>query len=92
MTSDIVSMPFSRACQITTYVSSLGTTTFQWYWQNGIAWTQQSGGGPGTWWWGFVNSGSNQGFLIINGSSILFTTLLSRLNISSIAACLSYPP
>jgi hypothetical protein len=79
-------MPFSRACQITTYVPSLGTTTFQWYWQNGIAWTQQSGGGPGTWWWGFVNSGPNQGFLIINGSSILFATFLSRLNISSIAA------
>jgi len=86
MTSNIVSMPFSRACQPTNTIPSLGTTTFQWYWQNGMAWTQQSGSGSGTWWWGFVNNGPNQGFLIINGSNILFATLLSRLNVSSIAA------
>jgi hypothetical protein len=86
MTSNIVSLPFTRACQPMTIIPSIGTTTFQWYWQNGIAWTQQSGGGPGTWWWGFVNSGPNQGFLIINGSNILFATLLSRLDVSSIAA------
>jgi hypothetical protein len=86
MTSNIVSEDFTRACQPTNTIPSLGTTTFQWYWLNGIAWTQQSGGGPGTWWWGFVNSGSNQGFLIINGSNVLFTPILNELNVSSIAA------
>jgi len=87
MTSNnIVSEDFTRACQPTNTIPSLGTTTFQWYWLNGIAWTQQSGGGPGTWWWGFVNSGPNQGFLIINGSNVLFTPILNELNVSSIAA------
>jgi hypothetical protein len=86
MTSNIVSEDFTRACQPTNTIPSLGTTTFQWYWLNGIAWTQQSGGGPGTWWWGVVNSGPNQGFLIINGSNVLFIPILNELNVSSIAA------